>query len=131
MKIFIADDSEYLRISLIDMLGDIPGTEMVGQAATVNEAIDGILQTCPEVVILDIQMPGGTGIEVLKRVKTFPLQPVVIIFTNHPFPQYRKKCFEAGADYFFEKSTDQETLIDLIEHLSKTPIAEETALHIL
>ena len=72
-------------------------------AKTGMEAIDGVAELMPAVLILDMAMPGGGGFNVLRVVKQRPCTPLVIVLTNHP--AYRQRCLDAGADYFFDKST--------------------------
>ncbi len=88
------------------MLGEIDGVEVIGQARNVAEAIELIRESKPAVVILDIRMPGGSGIDVLESIKSEEPSPVVIMRTNYPYPQYRRRCLEAGADFFFDKSNE-------------------------
>lgn len=127
MKVFIVDDSEHFRNSLVSLLLDITGVNIAGQAGDVNQAMEGIGKTRPEVVILDIRMPGGTGLDVLKNIKTAASAPIVIIFTNYPVDEYRKVFAEAGADYFFDKSSESEKLIDLIKKLVSKKIKSKDA----
>jgi CheY-like chemotaxis protein len=68
------------------------------------EAVDFIPKLKPDVVILDVRMPGKNGIDVLKQIKTDESPPIVIMFTNYPYPQYRDRCLQAGADFFFDKT---------------------------
>jgi DNA-binding NarL/FixJ family response regulator len=117
MRVFIADDSEILRARLIDMISEIEGIEIIGQAKDSLEAIESIQRLKPHVVILDIRMPGGNGIEVLETVKKYKFPPKVIVFTNYPYPQYRKRCMDEGADFFFDKSTEFENLTGVLEQL--------------
>jgi len=119
MKVFIADDSEYICNSLKAMLSKIPGIEIIGQAGETREAIELIYKLKPEVVILDIRMPGGSGMEVLKQIKKNASAPLVIILTNFPYPQYRKKCMELGADFFFEKSSEFARIPEVLKQLMK------------
>jgi DNA-binding NarL/FixJ family response regulator len=67
IKVFIADDSLIVREHLVTMLDELPRIVIVGQAENVAEAINGILELQPDVVILDIRMPGGSGIDVLQN----------------------------------------------------------------
>ena len=115
MKVVIADDSEVVRERIIAMLSELPGIEIVGQAQDVPKAINSIQKLQPDAVILDIRMPGGSGIEVLERIKKNNSAPIVIMLTNYPYPQYRKKCMEAGADYFFDKSTQFDKIIEVFK----------------
>ncbi len=118
MRLFIADDSEILRVRLIDMLSEIEGIEIVGQAQESLEAIESIQELNPHVVVLDIRMPQVNGIKVLEAIKKNNHHLKVIIFTNYPYPQYRKRCMDLGADFFFDKSTEFEKLIDTVKYLT-------------
>ncbi|MCB0196034.1 MAG: response regulator transcription factor [Anaerolineae bacterium] len=113
IKVLVVDDSLIVREHLVTILNEITGTEIVGQAGTVAEAIGAIQKLRPNVVILDIRMPGGSGIDVLKWVKQAEVRPIVIILTNYPYPGYRQRCLRAGADFFLDKSTE----FDQIPHL--------------
>ncbi|GAI28344.1 unnamed protein product, partial [marine sediment metagenome] len=59
----------------------------------------------------------GNGIKVLEAIKKNLQSPKVIIFTNYPYPQYRKRYMDAGADFFFDKSTEFEKLVDTVKYL--------------
>ena len=118
MRIFIADDSELLRVRLVDMLSEIEGIEIIGQAQDSLDAIESIEKLNPHVVILDVRMPQGDGIKVLEAIKKNLQSPKVIIFTNYPYPQYRKRYMDAGADFFFDKSTEFEKLVDTVKYLT-------------
>jgi DNA-binding NarL/FixJ family response regulator len=115
IKVFIADDSLIVREHLVTMLDELVGIEIVGQAEQVAEAISAIRDLQPDVVILDIRMPGGSGIDVLRNIKQDGVGPVVIILTNYPFLGYRQKCLEAGADFFLDKSTEFNQIPKLFE----------------
>jgi DNA-binding NarL/FixJ family response regulator len=120
MKVFIADDSPILRERLKAMLSELPGIDIIGQAGNVPEAIKTIRALHPNVVILDIMMPDGSGIDVLENIKKITIAPVVIMLTNYSDPQYRKKCMALGAEYFFDKSTDFKKAGKVCEQLAKS-----------
>ena len=115
--IYIVDDSKVVRERLVNMLSEIDGVEVCGQAQNAAEAIAGIRSLKPRVVILDIQMPGGSGIEVLRTIKQDIRPPVVMMLTNHSYQQYRDKCMELGADYFFDKTHDFENITEIFKDL--------------
>ncbi len=115
IKVFIADDSLIVREHLVTMLEELAGIEVVGQAANVAEAISAIWKLQPDVVILDILMPGGSGIKVLQNIKQAGAGPMVIILTNYPYPVFRQKCLQAGADFFLDKSTEFDQIPELFE----------------
>ena len=117
MRVFIADDSDVLRAQIKEILADIEGIEVVGQARDAPEALESIRRLRPDVVILDIRMPSGNGITVLEPIRKEKIPTKVIIFTNYPYLQYRKKYFDAGADFFFYKAIEFEKLFATLEKL--------------
>jgi len=117
MKVIIADDSKILRERIISMLSTIPGVEIVAEAENSHEAMKYIEKLKPDVLILDIRMPNGNGIEVLKSIKQKKLSLIKIILTNYPLQQYKVKCLELGADYFFDKANEFEAVKEIVEDL--------------
>jgi len=115
IKVFIADDSLIVREHLVIMLDELDGIEVVGQAGNVAEAISSIWKLQPDVVLLDILMPGGSGIKVLQNIKQDGAGPMIIILTNYPYPVFRQKCLQAGADFFLDKSTEFDQIPELFE----------------
>jgi DNA-binding NarL/FixJ family response regulator len=118
LKVVIADDSALVRERLVVMVSDLEGVEVVGQATDAPEAMEIIQRLKPDVVILDIRMPGGNGFQVLETIKETGGAPVVIMLTAFPYPQYRDKCLAAGADYFLDKATEFVRVIPVIEQLA-------------
>jgi DNA-binding NarL/FixJ family response regulator len=82
------------------MLSGLKDIEVVGQAENGAQAMDSIRELKPDAVILDIQMPNGSGIDVLQNIKIGGPTPVAIMLTNYAYPQYRRRCMDAGADFF-------------------------------
>ena len=117
LKVLICDDSATVRERLVTMTLDLPETDVVGQAQDVPGCLEAIRQTQCDVVILDIHMPGGNGIQVLREVKEMDPPPGVIMFTNYAYAQYRKRCQDAGADFFFDKSTEFDKLPQALEQM--------------
>lgn len=115
--IFVVDDSKVVRARLVRMLSEIEHLAIVGEAGNAAEAVAGIRAYKPKVVLLDIQMPGGNGIEVLRTIKQEACPPVVVMLTNHPYPQYREKCMSLGADYFLDKTKDFDRLTEILKGL--------------
>jgi DNA-binding NarL/FixJ family response regulator len=119
LRIFIADDSLVIRARLVTLLEDLVGVKLVGQAGNGAETISAIWQLKPDVVILDIRMPVGSGFEVLQIIKQDQARPIVIVLTNHPYSAYRQKCLEAGADFFLDKSTEFDQIPALLEQFKR------------
>ena len=103
-SVFIVEDSRIVRERLAALVGEIEGVSVVGEADNPQDAVDGILRKRPDWVLLDIQLIGGTGLEVLRRVRTRVPGTRFIVLTQLDNPQYRRTCIEAGADHFFEKT---------------------------
>jgi DNA-binding NarL/FixJ family response regulator len=116
-RVYVVDDSEFVRERLIEMLSELEEVEIVGGTGDPREALAAIRQMVPDAVILDIRLPGRSGVEVLRDLKKEEASPVIIILTNYPYPQYRKECTEAGADYFLNKSTEFNRIGEVLKGL--------------
>jgi DNA-binding NarL/FixJ family response regulator len=127
LKVFIVDDSVTVRERLVAMVSALPEITVVGQAQDAPEAMNGIRRTRPDVVILDIRMPGRNGIDVLRRLKQMRPAPKVIMLTNYAYQQYRKKCEQAGADFFFDKSTEFDQIPQALEQVRRGRLADPGA----
>jgi DNA-binding NarL/FixJ family response regulator len=102
---------------LIEAVGKIKGIERLDQADTVATASEAVRRLRPDVVILDMQMPGGSGLDVLKIIKEDGIACAVIVLTNFAYPQYRRKCLQGGAQFFLDKSTEFEKVSELLHSL--------------
>lgn len=118
MRAFVVDDSIVLRERVLEMLRDIPRIEVLGCAEDGLQAITSIRRLKPDLVILDIQMPRGTGLDVLRNIHSTANAPLFIVFTNFPYPQYRKRALECGARFFFDKSSEFDRLRELLNQLT-------------
>jgi DNA-binding NarL/FixJ family response regulator len=123
LKIFIAEDSTLVCQRLVDMFSELeePGAvELIGRAGSAQEAIEAIRRLKPDLAILDICLAEGSGIQVLEAVKSNGPAPVIIMLTAFPYPQYRTRCLEAKADYFFDKLTEFDQVVEVVAALCKT-----------
>ncbi len=120
MKLIIADDSDLLRDRIKESLKDLKEIEIVGEAKNGIEAVSIINDKNPDMVLLDIRMPELNGIQVLKEIKNNGRKPIMLVFTNYPYSQYKKKCIIEGADYFLDKNVDFQEVKDLIAQLAQT-----------
>ena len=117
MKVFIADDSKIVVDRLADLLRDVRGVEVAGLAGDALEAVRCIRQVNPDAVILDLQMPGGSGLDVLRAIRPDHPGLYVLICTNYAYPQFREECLSAGANYFLDKSSEFEKIPDILREL--------------
>ncbi|CAG0985921.1 partial DNA-binding transcriptional activator DevR/DosR, partial [Anaerolineae bacterium] len=99
------------------LLADVQEIQVIGETGNAQEAPDAILKQKPDVVLLDIHLLNGSGIDVLQSLKKSMPTLAVIILTNYPYPQYRQKCLEAGADFFFVKSTQFDQVVPALKQL--------------
>lgn len=120
VRVVIVDDSPIVRVRLKALLhADAPHAEVVGEAEEAQTAIRLIQDTSPDVVILDLKLAGGSGLEVLRAVKLAPSTPVVIVLTNLTSFEYQTTCLEAGAEFFLDKSFGFDRLAETIQTLSR------------
>jgi DNA-binding NarL/FixJ family response regulator len=111
VRVIVVDDSPVVRARLVAMLAEAPGVSVVGEAGDGPEALRLVRMHAPDVVVLDLNLPGMNGLEVLAVLKARPSPPVVIMFTNHPHERYRHACMRSGADFFFDKSRDFDLVV--------------------
>lgn len=118
LSIAIVDDSEIIRERLVNKIRKNDSYNVIWQAENAESTYISCSEAEPAVLILDIQLPDGSGIDVLEKIKTDNSSIKVIMLTNYPSLPFRKKCFEAGADYFFDKSTEFEKVFDVLKELA-------------
>src|SRR5208337_2022690 len=110
MHILIADDHGVVRRGLKDILADaIPGTDF-SEARSGDEVLSRLAKTKIALLVLDINMPGRSGVDVLRDVKhSYPRLPVIIL-SCHPEDQYAVRCLRAGAAAYINKDSAPEEL---------------------
>jgi two-component system response regulator DesR len=118
LKVFLVDDNQPIRQRVADMLAADARLAVVGEAATPQRSIVEILQTRPDVVVLDVQLEGGTGLDVLRTVRAIDPAIAFVVFSNHAGPAYRKRYLGAGAADFLDKSSDMTRLAQAIGSVS-------------
>jgi DNA-binding NarL/FixJ family response regulator len=118
LKVFIVEDALPIRERLVELMEEIDGAAVAGFAETPADAIAGILATRPDCVVLDYQLLGGTGVEVMRAVGLKVPGIVFVVLTNHATPQYRRLCLEAGARWFLDKSTEFRKIKEVIAGLA-------------
>jgi len=122
MKVFVVEDSAAVRERLIEMIREIEDIEVVGEAATYDAAVDGIMSTRPDVAVLDIKLGdgGGSGIDVLNQVRKGLPAMKAIVLSNYATPQHMKASADAGAEYFLDKSADFERITEILEQMKSS-----------
>ena len=126
LRVVIVDDSAVIRQRLVDLLEDVGGVQVVDVATDGHEGLEAVLTLSPDVVILDIRMPGMSGIDLLQALRHREVSPVLIVLTNFPYPAYRKRCKELGAQYFFDKSTEFPAAVEVLQALASNGARQST-----
>ena len=106
MNVVLVDDSLLVRERIASIISEIPGAKVIGEAGNSVEAIEVVRNTKPDVVILDIKMPGESGLQVLRKLKNEFGELKIIMLTNYSDSQYKAECLMHGADYFLCKSDE-------------------------
>jgi two-component system response regulator DesR len=119
VRIMIAEDQAMVRQALVALLGLEPDIEVVAQAATGDEAIAMVRKHQPDVAVLDIEMPGGTGIEVARQLHQDGFCGQVVIVTTFGRPGYLRAAMTAGASGFLLKDAPAAELAEAIRRVAK------------
>jgi DNA-binding NarL/FixJ family response regulator len=117
MKLLIVEDSINIRQNLRKLISSIKDIEIIGEAEDEKKAVRLALKKNPDIIILDIDLKEGSGFNVIKKAKKENSKVKVIIFSNFVSYAYREKAFKEKADYFFDKNSELDKLIELLEKL--------------
>lgn len=116
-RILIADDHEAVRSGLRAVLEQRVDWQVVAEATDGNKALAAAIENRPHVAIVDFSMPRMTGVEVARRIREYPLQTEVLIFTVHESNLLAQQAFRAGARAFLVKSDANKLLLAAVESL--------------
>jgi DNA-binding NarL/FixJ family response regulator len=118
--VYVVEDAPLVRERLIEMLEATPGTQVIGAAERADEAIRDILERHPDVVLLDLRLAQGNGLDVLRAVH--PTAPEITFYMLSSFASepYRQLAVRLGAQDFFDKARDFERMRDIIAARSAT-----------
>jgi len=120
--VFLVEDSAVIRDRLIGLLNGIPGVAVTGYAEDADSAVSAILSTQPHAVVLDLQLKGSSGIDVLRSLRNASSTVTVIVLTNYATAAYRKRCLDSGAQFFLDKTNEFESLPGIFEQLKSAQI---------
>ena len=139
IKVLIVDDHQMVRFGTRRLLEDESGLQIVGEASSGEEAIEVVDALNPQVVLMDVQMPGIGGLEATRRCLRIAPDVKVIALSMHDGEPFPSKLFEAGAKGYVSKRSDPEELIlairkvmagqryistDIAQNLALRPFAE-------
>lgn len=117
-KILLVDDSPEIVTSLIRWINLLKNFQIIGIAETGATAVQLFNTNLPDIVILDINLKKGTGLDVLSEIKRIRPATKVIILTNYSIDVFRKASIDFGADFFYDKTNDIEQLIKTLSKMN-------------
>lgn len=136
IKILIADDHAIVRKGLKQIVSETPDIIVIDEASTGYEVVDKVRGNDYDAVILDISMPGGDGLDILKQIKKVKSKIPILVLSVHPEDQYAVRALRAGAAGYLTKESAPDELITAIRRVSggrkyvSSQLAEKLALHI-
>ncbi len=117
MRILLADDSILILERLSEMLTINKQIEIVGTCQNGNETLEAIRNLKPDLAIIDLKMPGLTGLQVLSEIRKEDKSLQFILLTLHTSDSYRRMAMEAGANFFFSKLDDFERVEKVVNEM--------------
>lgn len=105
IRVLVADDHSVVREGLRHVLAGAPGFEVVGEAATAAEALDLAARSAPDVIVLDISMPGGSGLGIVERLRKQQPNARILMLSIHDQREYVVESVRAGAHGYIRKDS--------------------------
>jgi DNA-binding NarL/FixJ family response regulator len=115
LRILLVDDHEVVRLGVRGLIDRQEGMEVVGEAGTVREAVSQVEQLAPDVVVLDIRLPGGDGLEACRQIKALRPETKIIILTSYPDDEKLFDAIACGAEGYVLKQIGSDDLIRALE----------------
>jgi DNA-binding NarL/FixJ family response regulator len=119
MKVLLADDSDLILERLQEMLGLHKQVEIVGSFQNGTDTLEAIRNLKPDLAIVDIKMPGLSGLDVLKEIRKVDKMVKFIILTFYSSDSYRQMAIQEGTNYFFSKVEDFEKVSQVVAELAE------------
>ncbi|MEJ2207715.1 MAG: response regulator transcription factor [Anaerolineae bacterium] len=119
LNILLADDHEVVRLGVRALIERQPGMKVIGEAGTVQEAIDQAEALAPDVVVLDIRMPGGNGLDACRQIKKQRAETKIIVLTSFPDDEVLLDAIACGADGYVLKQIGSDDLIHALERVGR------------
>lgn len=114
IRLLIVEDSQHICASLVSLMECIPGIDCIATANCIADAMQCVRESLPSMVVLDLQLPDGLGIELIEPIKNLSPEVRIAVLTNHASEFNRRHCIAGGADWFFDKSTEFDALLEVV-----------------
>lgn len=118
ITVLVVDDHPVVRDGLIGMLGAEAGITVVGEAGGGYEAVTKIADTAPDVVLMDLRMPQGSGVDAIRAVRATGSATRILVLTTYDTDRDIRSALEAGADGYLLKDTRRADLVRAVEDLA-------------
>jgi two-component system, NarL family, response regulator DevR len=118
VRIFLLDDHEVVRRGIAELLGAVPGFEIVGEAGTVEQALARVLAAKPDVAVLDARLPDGSGIDVCREIRSALPNTYCLILTSYDDQDAVLSSVLAGASGYVLKEVRTSGLVDAIRQVA-------------
>ena len=115
-KTLIVEDNDNFRQTLRSLLDSRFPSMTIEEAGEGGEALEKVHAFDPDLIFMDIKLPGESGLELSRRIRRFNPEVKIIILTSYDFPEYREAARNGGADHFISKgSSNAEEILALVE----------------
>lgn len=126
LKILIVEDNATFRQTIISLLKFRFPTLVFEEATNGEEALRKVRDFVPDLLFMDISLPGESGLSLLKQIKDAFPETITIILTSYDFPEYRQVAKQNGASHFLSKSsTSAEEIMELVDSILRNPGSKE------
>lgn len=119
MRILLVDDHEVVRLGVRGLIERQSDMEVIGEAGTVREAVSQVEQLAPDVVLLDVRLPGGNGLEACRQIKALRPETRIIILTSYPDDEVLFDAIACGAEGYVLKQIGSDDLIRALERVGR------------
>ena len=117
IRILLVDDSLTFVGAVRQFLDMLPGADVVGESVDGNDALEKIRTLSPDLVLLDVTMPGMGGLELARTLRLWPKSPAVVFLSMHDATAYQSMALELGALAYINKSDFVVQLLPIIERM--------------
>ena len=119
LRVLLVDDHQVVRLGVRALIDDQPGMKVVGEAGTVREAVDLAAELAPDMVVLDVRLPDGSGVDACRQIKAGRSETKVIVLTSFPDDKVIFDAIASGADGYVLKQIGSGELVDALQWVGR------------
>lgn len=117
IRLMLVDDHPLVRRGLAELISDEPHLEVCAQMASAEDALQDIDQINPDLVIVDVTLPGMNGVELIKRLRSRYPKMLILVSSMHDESLFAERCLRAGANGYVNKEEATDKVVDAINHV--------------